>query len=56
MNDKIVWELFPQDAQVIINILGEVPSKSGIWPLIANLDEQTKKQLKPSGDPNGGSA
>jgi hypothetical protein len=33
------------EVQFILNVLGELPSKSGAWPLIVKVQEQAKSQL-----------
>ena len=30
------------EVQFILNVLGELPSKSGAWPLIVKIQEQAK--------------
>lgn len=32
------------EAQFILNVLGELPSKSGAWPLIVKIQAQAKDQ------------
>lgn len=34
--------LEPNEVQFILNVLGELPSKSGVWPLIVKIQEQAK--------------
>lgn len=36
--------LDPNKVQFILNVLGELPSKSGAWPLIVEIQEQAKAQ------------
>jgi hypothetical protein len=33
------------EVQFILNVLGELPSKSGAWPLIVKVREQAEAQL-----------
>jgi hypothetical protein len=33
------------EVQFILNVLGELPSKSGAWPLIVKIKEQAQAQL-----------
>lgn len=33
------------EVQFILNVLGELPSKSGAWPLIVKIKEQAEAQL-----------
>ncbi|MEC7132019.1 MAG: hypothetical protein VXW99_01125 [Pseudomonadota bacterium] len=43
----MVIELKLEMAEVnsILKVLGELPSKSGAWPLMVKIQEQTKAQL-----------
>lgn len=44
--------LEPNEVQFILNVLGELPSKSGAWPLIVKIQEQAKAQeAKPEAPP-----
>ena len=38
-------ELETNEVQFILNVLGELPSKSGAWPLIVKVKEQAEAQL-----------
>jgi hypothetical protein len=38
-------ELDPNEVQFILNVLGEMPSKSGVWPMILKIKEQAETQL-----------
>jgi len=40
-------ELEANEVQFILNVLGEMPAKSGVWPLIVKIKEQAEKQLPP---------
>jgi hypothetical protein len=33
------------EVQFILNVLGELPSKSGAWPLIVKIKDQAEAQL-----------
>ncbi len=33
------------EVQFILNVLGELPSKSGVWPLILKIKEQAEAQV-----------
>ena len=37
-------DLTPQEVQSIINVLGDLPSKSGAFPLMMKIVEQAKAQ------------
>jgi hypothetical protein len=34
-----------KEVQYILNVLGELPAKSGVWPLIVKIKEQAEAQL-----------
>jgi hypothetical protein len=34
--------LEPNEVQFILQVLGEMPAKSGVWPLIVKIQEQAK--------------
>ena len=38
-------ELETNEVQFILNVLGEMPAKSGVWPLIVKVKEQAEAQL-----------
>jgi len=33
------------EVQFILNVLGEMPANSGVWPLIVKIKEQAEAQL-----------
>ena len=33
------------EVQFILNVLGEMPAKSGVWPLILKIKEQAEAQV-----------
>lgn len=33
------------EVQFILNVLGEMPAKSGVWPLIVKIKEQAEAQV-----------
>lgn len=35
------------EVQFILNVLGEMPAKSGVWPLIVKVKEQAKEVEEP---------
>jgi len=37
--------LDPNEVQFILQVLGELPSKSGAWPLIVKVQEQAAQQI-----------
>ena len=40
---KLEFEV--NEINFILQTLGELPSKSGVWPLILKIQEQAEKQL-----------
>ena len=43
------------EVQSILNVLGELPSKSGAWPLMVKIEAQAKTQLpEPEEEPADG--
>jgi hypothetical protein len=42
----ITLTLDSQEAQAILNVLGELPTKSGAFPLLQKLAEQVQSQTK----------
>ena len=38
-------ELETNEVQFSLNVLGEMPAKSGVWPLIVKIKEQAEAQL-----------
>jgi hypothetical protein len=38
-------ELDVNEINFVLQTLGELPSKSGVWPLIVKIKEQADKQL-----------
>jgi hypothetical protein len=43
----IKLDLTLQEVQFILNVLGDLPSKSGVWPLIVKIQEQAKAAEAP---------
>jgi hypothetical protein len=39
--------LEPNEVQFILNVLGDLPAKSGVWPLIVKIQEQAKAAEAP---------
>ena len=37
--------LEPEEVQSILNVLGELPSKSGAWPLMMKIQAQAQAQM-----------
>lgn len=43
--DQIVLKLTLNEAQFVLNTLGQLPSSSGCWPLIVKIKEQADAQV-----------
>lgn len=41
------FDLEANEVQFILNMLGELPSKSGCFPLIMKIQEQAQPQVEP---------
>lgn len=41
----MVIDLEVNEVQFILNVLGEMPAKSGVWPLILKVKEQAEAQV-----------
>lgn len=49
----MVINLEVNEVQFILNVLGEMPAKSGVWPLILKIKEQAEAQVpKEANDDN----
>jgi len=44
----ITLNLTPEEVNAILQVLGELPSKTGVWPLILKIKEQA--EAKPTQD------
>jgi hypothetical protein len=40
--------LEPNEVQFILQVLGDLPAKSGVWPLIVKIQEQAKAEAPPA--------
>ena len=40
---KLEFEV--NEVQFILNVLGEMPAKSGVWPLIVKIKDQADAQI-----------
>jgi hypothetical protein len=48
MANRIVkLELFEEEVQGVLNVLGELPTKTGAFPLAVKIKEQFDKQYPP---------
>ena len=39
-------DLETNEVQFVLNVLGEMPAKSGVWPLIVKIKEQAETQIE----------
>jgi len=46
-NFVIKLELSVEEVNAILNVLGELPTKSGAWPLVMKIKEQAEPQVPP---------
>jgi len=49
----IKLELTPDAVSFILNVLGELPTKTGAYPLAIQIKEQTEAQLPKEGQQDG---
>lgn len=45
--------LTPEEVQAIFNILGDLPTKTGVYPLMVKIKEQAEAQAKVQENSNG---
>lgn len=50
MEKKFTLALTPEEVQAIFNILGDLPTKSGVFPLMMKIKEQAEAQANVQGD------
>ena len=43
----ISLELTTDEVNAILQVLGDLPTKSGAWPLIVKIKEQAESQVEP---------
>jgi hypothetical protein len=43
---EINLKLIPEEVQAILQVLGQLPTSSGAWPLVVKIKEQSESQLK----------
>ncbi len=48
---QITFTVAPEEAQAIINVLGQLPTSSGAFPLLQKLSAQAQAQLNPQPAP-----
>lgn len=42
-------EMTVEEVNFILNVLGDLPTKSGAWPLIVSLKDQAESQVNDTG-------
>ena len=42
----ITWNLSKEAAEAILNMLGQLPTSSGAFPIFVDLKQQTEKQIE----------
>lgn len=48
--DTIQLELTASEVNSVLQVLGELPSKSGAWPLMMKIKSQAEAQVSAEGD------
>ena len=43
-------ELSQQEVNAILQVLGDLPTKTGAWPLILKIKEQAERQIEPEAE------
>ena len=46
-------DLTPEEVQAILQVLGQLPTSSGAWPLLVKIDAQLKAQTEQKETDNG---
>lgn len=42
---ELTLKLTADETQGLLNLLGELPAKSGVWPLMLKIRDQAREQL-----------
>ena len=45
--------LTPEEVQALFNILGDLPTKAGVYPLMMKIKEQAEAQMNAQENSNG---
>ena len=48
--EVVTLQLTQQEVQAIINVLGDLPTKSGAFPLVVKIQEQLQPKEKQNAD------
>lgn len=43
-------ELSEEEINAILQVLGDLPTKTGAWPLIVKIKEQAERQIEPEAE------
>ena len=46
----ITLELQIEEVNSLLQVLGELPSKTGAWPLMMKIKEQAERQVEPEAE------
>ena len=46
----IKLELSAEEVNSVLQVLGEMPTKSGAWPLVVKIKEQAESQVEPEAE------
>lgn len=49
----IKLELSAEEVNSVLQVLGEMPTKSGAWPLVVKIKEQAESQVEPEVESDG---
>ena len=41
-------ELSTEEVNAILQVLGDLPTRTGAWPLVAKIKEQAESQVEPA--------
>lgn len=44
----ITLELTTEEVNAILQVLGDLPTKTGAWPLIVKIKDQAESQVEPN--------
>jgi hypothetical protein len=48
---EITLKLTRDEVQAILQVLGQLPTSSGAWPLVVKIKEQAEPQVPKDGEP-----
>lgn len=50
---RMTLGLTPEEVQALFNILGDLPTKTGVYPLMMKIKEQAEAQMNAQENSNG---